>query len=64
MISKSILLTGWFSALIIVSGCAALQVGQDVQAGRNALQIGRPEDAVSFLARAAAQDPGYAIPCS
>jgi tetratricopeptide (TPR) repeat protein len=62
MISKSILLTAWFSALIIVSGCAALQVGQDVQAGRNALQMGRPGDAVSFLARAAAQDPDYVIP--
>ncbi|HEY3166254.1 MAG TPA: hypothetical protein VGK57_03435 [Candidatus Binatia bacterium] len=62
MISKDILLTVCLWVLIHASGCAALQVGQDVQAGRNALQTGRPGDAVNYLARAAAQDPDYAIP--
>jgi tetratricopeptide (TPR) repeat protein len=62
MTSRNILTTACLSALIIVSACAALQVGQDVQAGRNALQTGRPGDAVSFLTRAAAQDPNYVIP--
>lgn len=48
------------AGLLIVNGCGT--VGQDVQAGRNALQTGRPTDAVTFLARAAAQDPTYTIP--
>lgn len=60
MTSKNVWIT--VSAFVFVSGCAAVQVGQDVQAGRNALQTRRPQDAVSFLARAAAQDPDYAIP--
>jgi hypothetical protein len=45
-------------AFVFVSGCGAVQVGQDVQAGRNALQTRRPQDAVSPRA---AQDPDYAI---
>ena len=48
------------SALIYVSGCAG--VGQDVQAGRNALQTGRAKEAVGFLMRAAEVDPSYKIP--
>jgi hypothetical protein len=60
MTNENILIT--VCVFVFVSGCAAVQVGQDVQAGRNALQTRRPGDAVSFLARAAAQDPGYAIP--
>jgi len=59
---KKNLLASCFSVLVLVFGCAGLQVGQDVQAGRNALQTGRPGDAVNFLARAAAQDPDYVIP--
>ena len=62
MTGKNYLLASCFTVLVLVCGCAALQVGQDVQAGRNALQTGRPQDAVSFLARAAAQDPDYTIP--
>jgi tetratricopeptide (TPR) repeat protein len=48
------------AGLLIVNGCGT--VGQDVQAGRNALQTGHPDDAVVYLARAAAQDPNYKIP--
>ena len=62
MIGKNILLTTCLSVLALISGCAALQVGQDVQAGRNALQTGRSQEAVNFLTRAAAQDPDYTIP--
>ena len=45
--------------LLAMYGCAG--VGQDVQSGRNALQTGRSTDAVTFLARAAAQDPNYIL---
>jgi tetratricopeptide (TPR) repeat protein len=48
------------AGLLIVNGCGT--VGQDVQAGRNALQTGRSDDAVAYLSRAAAQDPTYKIP--
>ena len=50
------------SALVYLSGCVGIQVGGDVQAGRNALQTGRPNDAVSYLMRAADVDPTYKIP--
>jgi tetratricopeptide (TPR) repeat protein len=43
-----------------MSGCSS--VGGDVQAGRNALQTGRPNDAVGYLARAADVDPNYRLP--
>lgn len=50
------------AALIYLSGCTAIQVAGDVQAGRNALQTGRPNDAVGYLTRAADADPTYKIP--
>jgi tetratricopeptide (TPR) repeat protein len=49
-----------FSVLLLISGCSG--VGGDVQAGRNALQTGRPNDAIGYLARAADADPNYKIP--
>jgi tetratricopeptide (TPR) repeat protein len=49
-----------FSVLLFISGCSG--VGGDVQAGRNALQTGRANDAVSYLSRAADTDPNYKIP--
>ena len=49
-------------AILIFSGCGGLQVAGQVQAGRSALQTGRPQDAVAYLAPAAAADPGYRIP--
>ena len=49
-------------ALVYLSGCASFQVSRDVQAGRNALQTGRPNDAVDYLMRAADVDPTYKIP--
>ena len=50
-----------FAALTYLSGCG-IQVAGDVQAGRNALHAGRPQDAVSYLMRAAEVDPTYRIP--
>ena len=49
-----------FSVLLLISGCSS--VGGDVAAGRNALQTGRPNDAVGYLTRAAAADPNYKLP--
>jgi tetratricopeptide (TPR) repeat protein len=49
-----------FSAVLFVSGCSS--VGGDVQAGRNALQTRRANDAVGYLARAADIDPNYRLP--
>ena len=57
---KKLLAPTYLAALIYVSGCAG--VGQDVQAGRNALQTGRAKEAVGFLMRAAEVDPSYKIP--
>ncbi|MGH7793751.1 MAG: tetratricopeptide repeat protein [Candidatus Binatia bacterium] len=50
------------AALVYLLGCAGIQVAGDVQAGRNALQAGRPNDAVSYFARAAEVDPAYKTP--
>jgi tetratricopeptide (TPR) repeat protein len=48
------------STLLFISACSG--VGSDVQAGRNALQTGRANDAIGHLAQAAAVDPNYKIP--
>ena len=50
----------FFSVLLFISGCSG--VGSDVLAGRNALQTGRPNDAVGYLTRAANADPNYKLP--
>jgi tetratricopeptide (TPR) repeat protein len=47
--------------VILIYGCAGLRAGQAVQAGRTALQTGRPGDAVAHLTRAAELDPTYRI---
>jgi tetratricopeptide (TPR) repeat protein len=49
-----------FSMLLFIAGCSG--VGGDVQAGRTALQTGRPEEAIGYLTRAADADPNYKIP--
>lgn len=51
-----------FMGLSYVSGCAGVEVGRQVQAGRNALQTGHPNDAASYLMRAAETDPNYKTP--
>lgn len=60
MKTKQMLAPAWLSALIVVSSCGG--VGTDVLAGRNALQTGRPNDAVAYLMRAADVDPSYKTP--
>ena len=60
--NKNSLLIVCLSALAFVSSCANLQVAQQVQAGRTALQTGRPSDAVEYLTRAAEHNPDYTIP--
>ena len=57
VISKKLFVPICVSALIYLTGCSG--VGTDVLAGRNALQTGRPNDAVGYLTRAAAIDPNY-----
>lgn len=59
MTSKYVFAPICFSALLCVS-CAG--VGGDVFAGRNALQTGRANDAIGYLARAADADPNYSLP--
>ena len=48
------------AALIYMTACSG--VSTDVAAGRNALQTGRPHDAVGYLRRAADLDPDYKTP--
>jgi tetratricopeptide (TPR) repeat protein len=57
VISKKLFVPIYFLALIYLTGCSG--VGTDVLTGRNALQTGRPNDAVGYLSRAAAIDPSY-----
>jgi tetratricopeptide (TPR) repeat protein len=60
MTSNHIFVLICFSVSLFISGC--LGVGSDVVAGRNALQTGRPNDAIGYLTRAAAADPNYKLP--
>jgi len=57
---KSLIAPICLSALIHLSACSG--AGTDVVAGRNALQTGRPNDAVGYLTRAAELDPNYRTP--
>jgi tetratricopeptide (TPR) repeat protein len=45
--------------LMSVSGCAAFQVGTDVEAGRKAFLIGDNEAALGYFRSAAQMDPDY-----
>jgi tetratricopeptide (TPR) repeat protein len=62
MDSKNSPLPGCLALLIFLSGCAAIQAGQDAQLGRSALQVGRSEVALGYLRRAAELDPNYTLP--
>jgi tetratricopeptide (TPR) repeat protein len=57
-----ILVPALLSAVLLASACARLQINQDAFAGRNALQIGNPQDAVGYLRRAIDADPNYTLP--
>jgi hypothetical protein len=51
-------------ALIVMSGCAGLQVTNEVQLGKNALQTRQPQVALGYLRNAAELDPNYKTPYS
>src|SRR5262245_25296823 len=44
----------------ILSGCAAYQIGGQVESGRRALLVNDPERAMPYLLEAAKSDPNYA----
>ena len=44
---------------LLASGCASLQVGSDVAAGRRALLAGNNEKALAYFQSAALKDPNY-----
>ena len=48
-----------FSLFLFLTGCASLQVGGDVAAGRQALLKGNSETALGYFYRAAQRDPNY-----
>jgi tetratricopeptide (TPR) repeat protein len=48
-------------AILLLSGCASFQVTSQVQAGRRALIIDRPEEALAYFQQAAAADPNYVM---
>jgi len=52
-------LSSIFFLLILVSGCATIQVSGEVQSGRSALKLGQPKEALIHFEAAAAQDPNY-----
>jgi tetratricopeptide (TPR) repeat protein len=60
--ANKVLLAVCLLALLNLSGCAGIQVAGNVQAGRNALHTGRPNDAVPYFVQASAVDPAYTIP--
>jgi tetratricopeptide (TPR) repeat protein len=60
MLLRCLFVVSLFSVSLFISGCSS--VSSNVQAGRNALQTGRANDAVGYLTQAAAGDPNYKIP--
>lgn len=60
--NRKLLISICLLTLSYLFGCAAIRVAGDVQKGRNALQTGRPNDAIGYLMRAAEVDPAYKIP--
>jgi tetratricopeptide (TPR) repeat protein len=56
---KAISSLALFSLLAFLTGCASLQVGGDVAAGRQALFKGSNETALGYFYRAAQIDPNY-----
>lgn len=47
------------SFLALYSGCASLQLGSDVAAGRRAMLVGQNEAALAYFQKAAQADPDY-----
>ncbi len=49
------------SLILLLAGCASLQVGSRVQQGRTALKTGHPEVALAHFQRAAELNPNYVL---
>ncbi|HEX2933487.1 MAG TPA: tetratricopeptide repeat protein [Candidatus Binatia bacterium] len=60
MMLRHLFVATFFPMLLFMSGCS--NVGGNVFAGRNALQIGRANDAIGYLTQAAEADPNYRLP--
>ena len=50
---------GWLSLIFIFTGCAAYQAAGQVQSGRQALIINKPEDALAYFQQVAQSNPNY-----
>ena len=50
---------GWLSLILIFTGCAAYQAAGQVQSGRQALIINKPEDALAYFQQVAQSNPNY-----
>src|SRR5499426_2104665 len=50
---------GWLSLIFILAGCAAYQAAGQVQSGRQALLINKPEDALGYFQLVAQTNPNY-----
>jgi len=48
-----------FLLFIFISSCATLQVAQDVQSGRTALNLGQPKEALTHFEAASQSNPDY-----
>ena len=59
---RKLLISSSVATLVFVTGCAGVQVEQDVQDGRAALLTGRSDDAVNYFGRAAESNPNYKSP--
>jgi tetratricopeptide (TPR) repeat protein len=50
---------GWLSLIFILTGCAAYQAAGQVQSGRQALLINKPDDALAYFQQVAQTNPNY-----
>jgi tetratricopeptide (TPR) repeat protein len=50
---------GWLLLIFLLAGCAAYQAAGQVQSGRQALLINKPEDALAYFQQVAESNPNY-----
>lgn len=50
---------GWLSLILVLTGCAAYQAAGQVQSGRQALLVNKPEDALAYFQQVAQTNPDY-----
>ena len=50
---------GWLLLIFLLAGCAAYQAAGQVQSGRQALFINKPEDALAYFQQVAESNPNY-----